>query len=185
MGEAYSVWRSKYDHFNRSSSAKDKIAPAVLLPNEANKHYYVAKYTLPILLENLTPWEKSYEEHAQRFRWGGAHGNCCWGVKLWGLGCSADVDREKYNNCEDTGTDKRCWYGVDRGQKFTVRTISIRHLTPFFLLVLGSRCCQVLSTYFITNFIACFRIFFLQITNVMVISSFINSVDGLTPCFRS
>jgi len=52
----------KRDHFIWSSSAKGKIAPAVLLMRQ-NKHY-AAKQTLLNLLANLTPREKCYEKHS-------------------------------------------------------------------------------------------------------------------------
>jgi len=93
----------QHDHFNWSSSAKGKIAPAVLLMRQNRQFQIIGKsYTQRKML-----WEAQWLRRGRKCK-----SPLLLGGKTLGLWCSADVDIVMYNKCER---------GADSGQKLLMR----------------------------------------------------------------
>jgi len=103
----------KRDRFNWSSSAKGKIAPAVLLKRQ-NRHCQI--YWQILHPEKTVMWSTVLQVGWHKSPW-------LFGGKTLGLQCSTDADRVMYNKCGQDA-DRSCWCSADSGHKFSVHAIS-------------------------------------------------------------
>jgi len=113
----------KRDHFNWSSSAEGKIAPAVLLMRQIDTMRQNRR--CQIYWQILHPEKNVMRSTVLQVR--GCKSPLLLGGETLGLRCSADMDRVMYNK-RGRGADRSCWCGADSGHKFSVRAISTVHL---------------------------------------------------------